>query len=110
VSGRTWPLQGHTPRQGSATAEIPYERLAHRQLAPYLCTRGHRFEVTFAAGVEAPAAWECRCGAPAAAADAGHDGGAGGEHSRHVGTVFGRRTEAEREQLLADRLGQVRGT
>jgi hypothetical protein len=110
VNGRTWPLQGHTPWESSTTAEIPYERLAPRQLAPYVCARGHRFEVTFAADVEAPAAWECRCGAPAAAAAAGHDGGAAGDHSRHVATVFGRRTQAELENLLAARLAQVRVT
>jgi hypothetical protein len=110
VTGRNWPLQGHTPWQGSTTGKIPYERLAPRQLAPYVCTRGHRFEVAFAADVDAPAAWECRCGAPAQTAADGHYGGADDEHSRHVTTVFGRRTEAELEKLLADRLGQVRGT
>ena len=81
-----------------------------RQDVPYACTRGHRFEVTFAAGITVPAQWDCRCGA-AAALDTGGTGagpGAGGQHARNMGQLLGRRTPAELDQLLADRLAQVR--
>jgi RNA polymerase-binding protein len=41
------------------------DRLAARQDVPYLCRRGHRFDVTFLAGIDPPHDWDCRCGQPA---------------------------------------------
>ena len=85
---------------------MPYEEPAPRQEAPYTCTRGHRFVVTFAAEVTPPGEWECRCGAPAGATP---PASAESEHERRMGQVLGRRSLAELEQLLADRLTEIRG-
>jgi hypothetical protein len=87
------------------------EPLCARQDIAYTCTRQHHFEVTFAAGITIPAEWECRCGAGAVLADAGHDANAeaaASEHARNMGQLRGRRTEAELEELLTGRLAQVR--
>lgn len=43
----------------------PSPSYAPRKVAVYLCTREHLVSVPFAADVEAPENWECRCGQPA---------------------------------------------
>lgn len=87
----------------------PSERPAPRQLAAYRCTRGHGFEVTFAAGAELPQTADCRCGAAGqlagqalVAADVGTS-----DHERRMIQLCGRRTLAELEEILAERLGEV---
>lgn len=35
---------------------------AERRESLYICPQGHRFHMTFAAEVSAPAEWECKCG------------------------------------------------
>jgi RNA polymerase-binding protein len=59
------PIRGRTPWASQGTPEDPREEMCPRQRVAYTCERGHTFEVTFAAGISAPAAWECRCGKPA---------------------------------------------
>ncbi len=84
---------------------------APRQQVPYRCQRGHGFEVTFAAGIEPPWTWDCRCGVPASsAADCASAAGlsdAEAEHERHRRLVCERRAPAELEQILADRLAEL---
>ncbi|HEY6275583.1 MAG TPA: RNA polymerase-binding protein RbpA [Streptosporangiaceae bacterium] len=97
------PVRGSRPGV-NYTGEVPYEQPAARQEAPYACQRGHRFTVPFAASITPPAEWECRCGAPAGtdqpAPAPARDG--------HWRKVLERRTVAELEHLLADRLAVIR--
>lgn len=77
---------------------------APRQEVAYRCTRGHDFEVTFAAEVDLPQAWECRCGAHAGKfvpVDNEDD------RERHRRFVMERRSPAERKRALAARLAEV---
>lgn len=88
---------------------------APRQLAAYRCVRGHAFEVVFAAEAEPPGSRDCRCGALAhhlladlAAAGPGASVPAEpGEHERRMAQLLERRSVAELEQLLADRLAEL---
>jgi uncharacterized protein with gpF-like domain len=101
-SRRLWPA--------SNTAEVPYDRPAPRQVVPYRCERGHEFEVTFAAGADPPAEWNCRCGARAsitAAAGAILAVPDESEHERCIRLVLQRRSPAELELLLAERLAEL---
>jgi hypothetical protein len=88
---------------------------APRQQAAYRCVRGHAFEVVFAAEVEPPGSWDCRCGALArhlladlAAAGPGASVATEpSEHERRMGQLLERRSVAELKQLLADRLAEL---
>lgn len=91
----------------SRTAEVPYERPAPRKQAGYRCDRGHVFEVTFAAAAEPPGVWECRCGALAAASQSTAGTARESEHDRRMAQVFQRRSIAELEELLAERLAEL---
>jgi hypothetical protein len=58
--------------QGGYSLPAEFDRLrapssayAPRQVVTYLCTREHLVSVPFAAGVEVPEVWDCRCGQPA---------------------------------------------
>jgi hypothetical protein len=77
---------------------------APRQQAAYRCTRGHDFEVTFAAEVNPPQAWDCRCGAHAGRSLPADDED---DHERHQRFVMERRSPAERQRALAARLAEV---
>jgi len=85
------------------------EAPASRQQAAYHCTRGHDFEVTFAAGAELPRAFDCRCGAPGQLSGQETDAAAApaGEHARRLAQLRERRTLPELEQLLGDRLAEL---
>jgi hypothetical protein len=94
--------------QSSRTAEVPYVQPAARQQAAYLCARGHLLTVPFAAGADIPTAWDCRCGAPASRPGSGQLGPAvEDQHDRRMAQVFDRRTVAELEELLAERLAET---
>jgi hypothetical protein len=88
---------------------------APRREAPYRCERGHEFTVTLAAEIEPPWTWDCRCGAPAhrlidAVATAAADDitfADRSEHERHMEQLLQRRTAAELEEILADRLAEL---
>jgi RNA polymerase-binding protein len=99
------------PGQRHYRPEVP----APRQQAAYRCDRGHRFTVTFAADVQSPEAVDCRCGAGAHHAESTNvmttesanvvivDS----DHQRRMVQLRGRRTPAELEQILADRLAEL---
>jgi RNA polymerase-binding protein len=73
-----------------------------RQIAAYRCDRGHSFEVPFAAGAELPQAVDCRCGASA------HRGGtASVAPVSNAEAEHDRRTPAERQAALAERVAEV---
>ena len=81
-----------------------------RQDVTYRCDRdrGHDFTVTYDAAAIPPAETSCRCGGTGHVA--GHalaGGGQAAEHDRRMSQVRQRRTEADLEQILADRLAEL---
>jgi hypothetical protein len=84
--------------------------LAPRQDVPFDCPNGHHFSVPFAAEAEIPATWECRiCGATAftAAVDLPAQKKAKPPRS-HWDMLMERRTIADLEEVLAERLAVIR--
>jgi RNA polymerase-binding protein len=84
---------------------------APRQEVAYRCERGHRFGVMFSAEAEPPQAVDCRCGAAASMASEFTTNPANmlitTEHARRMEQLRGRRSAAELEEILADRLGEL---
>ena len=95
------------PGAGAGIAERPGAQPASRQQAAYRCARGHAFTVALAAGIEPPATWGCRCGAPARPAGSAEPGCGQTERDRCLALLLRRRTHAELEQLLAERLADI---
>jgi RNA polymerase-binding protein len=95
------------PGAGTGIAERPGAPPASRQQAAYRCARGHAFTITLAAGIEPPATWGCRCGAPARPAGGTDPGSGQTERDRCMALLLRRRTRAELEQLLAERLADI---
>jgi len=85
--------------------------LAPRQDIDYVCANGHQFTMPFSLEAEVPAVWECRvCGAQALR----RDGSAPEEKNikpvrTHWDMLLERRSLAELEEVLAERLGVLRG-
>ncbi len=100
------PVRGRTPWPNQGAPEDVREQLCPRQRITYTCERGHTFEVVFASTAAVPAAWDCRCGKPAGLTEAPEAGHA--ERQRRMAQVLKRRSPAEGEQLLADRLAAIR--
>ncbi|MDR6938776.1 RNA polymerase-binding protein RbpA [Arcanobacterium hippocoleae] len=77
----------------------------------YGCTNGHKFVVTLADDAEAPMYWECKCGAEAQIISGeGHE-----EEEKiikpvrtHWDMLLERRTEAELQEILEERLELLR--
>ncbi len=85
--------------------------LAPRQEIAFDCPKGHHFSVPFAAEAEVPATWECRvCGAVAftSAADLPAPKKVKTPRS-HWDMLRERRSIADLEQVLAERLALIRG-
>ena len=95
------------PGTGAGLAPRPGAQPASRQQAAYRCARGHAFTVALAAGIEPPATWTCRCGAPARPAGSTDPGGGQTERGRRMAVLLRRRTRAQLEQLLAERLADI---
>jgi RNA polymerase-binding protein len=95
------------PGASAGVAERPGAQPASRQQAAYRCARGHAFTVALAAGVEPPVTWGCRCGAPARPAGGTDPGSGRTERDRCMALLLRRRTRAELEQLLAERLADT---
>lgn len=85
--------------------------LAPRQEVAFDCPKGHRFSVPFAAEAEVPAKWECRvCGATAVTATGDEASAAKAKPPRsHWDMLMERRTIADLEEVLAERLAIIRG-
>lgn len=86
-------------------------RLVPRHLVRYRCEQGHRLEMPFALGVDAPLIWECsRCGAEAL-----QEGAEAPEKSApkpvrtHWDMLLERRSIHELQLLLEERLAVLRG-
>jgi hypothetical protein len=95
------------PGAGAGIPERPGVESASRQQAAYRCTRGHAFTVALTAGIEPPPAWGCRCGAAARPAGSTDPGKGQTEHDRCMAVLLRRRTRADLEQLLAERLADT---
>lgn len=102
--------------RGSRLGTVSYETDRDHDLAPrrsvfYACPKGHEFEVPFADDVEPPRHWECRLhGNESKLID-----GADPEPKKikpprtHWDMLLERRSIAELEQLLNERLSELRG-
>jgi len=84
--------------------------LAPRQEVAFDCPKGHRFSVPFAAEADVPAKWECRvCGAMALTATCDQPAAAKAKPPRsHWDMLMERRTMADLEEVLAERLAVIR--
>ena len=85
--------------------------LAPRQEVAFDCPKGHRFTVPFSAEAELPTNWECRiCGALAVTASGDLPAAKKIKPPRsHWDMLMERRTVADLEEVLAERLAAIRG-
>ena len=85
--------------------------LAPRQEIAFDCPKGHHFSVPFAAEAEVPATWECRvCGALAFTSTGDLPTPKKVKPPRsHWDMLRERRSIADLEQVLAERLALIRG-
>src|ERR1700709_1766555 len=88
--------------RGSRLGAISYEteygaEPAPRNVAAYRCARGHEFKVPFSEEAELPTTWECRL-----------DGTNGKPPRTHWDMLMERRTIADLEEVLAERLDVLR--
>jgi len=97
--------------RGSRLGSVSYESDRHTEFAPrslttYGCALGHETAVPFAAEAEIPYTWECRvCGAIAERRNAEAPEAKAGKHVRtHWDMLLERRSVAELEEVLAERL------
>ena len=107
---------GERVLRGSRLGATSYESdrdgdLAPRQAITFDCPQGHRFSVPFAAEAELPPTWECRvCGARALRVDAQRPEPKKSKPARtHWDMLLERRSRAELEAILAERLEELRG-
>lgn len=101
--------------RGSRLGAQSYEtdegvEIAPRQDIAYGCPAGHEFRMPFSAEAEVPATWECRvCGAEALKVDASRPEPKKSKPARtHWDMLMERRSVAELEDLLAERLELLR--
>ncbi|MGC3993435.1 MAG: RNA polymerase-binding protein RbpA [Propionicimonas sp.] len=85
--------------------------LAPRQEIGFDCPKGHHFEVTFAEEADLPTEWECpRCGETARRSDGVEPEVKETKAPRtHWDMLRERRSIEELEDLLAERLDEIRG-
>jgi rubredoxin len=107
---------GERVLRGSRLGTTSYETdrdtdLAPRQGVAYQCPRGHEFSVPFSAEAEVPSTWECRvCGATAIIADGSSPEPKRGKPARtHWDMLLERRSVEDLEEVLAERLAELRG-
>ncbi len=82
---------------------------APRQVAEYVCPQGHVTTLPFSVEAEVPALWECRCGQEALLRDGTRPDAGPVKHVRsHWDMLLERRTVAELEDLLTERLELLR--
>lgn len=83
--------------------------VAARQIVEYVCPAGHVTALPFSVEAEVPALWECRCGGEGLLRDAERPEPVATRHVRtHWDMLLERRTIAELEELLAERLELLR--
>ena len=84
---------------------------AARQQVGYDCPQGHNFEITMSDEAEIPAVWECpRCGEIALSRDGIEQVSKPEKPARtHWDMLLERRSMAELEDILSERLALLRG-
>ena len=84
---------------------------AARQQVGYKCPQGHGFEITMSLEAEVPAVWECpRCGDTSRRSDGVEPEAKETKTPRtHWDMLRERRSIEELEDLLAERLDEIRG-
>jgi len=102
--------------RGTRLGATSYENDRNTDLAPrqdidFDCPKGHHFSVPFAAEAEVPTTWECRvCGATAHTSDGSSPAPRKAKPPRsHWDMLRERRSIADLEQVLAERLAVIRG-
>jgi hypothetical protein len=105
---------GERTLRGSRLGAVSYEtdrntELAPRQQGEFLCARGHRFIVPFAADAEIPLTWECRAdGTAARLVDGAEPEPKKAKPPRtHWDMLLERRSVDELEEILAERLTEL---
>jgi len=108
-------IMGERMLRGSRLGAVSYEsdrntELAPRQTREYLCAKGHQFEVPFAVDAEVPTTWECKFdGSVARLVDGNEPEQKKAKPPRtHWDMLLERRSIAELEDILAERLQEVR--
>jgi rubredoxin len=107
---------GERALRGSRLGAVSYENdhggdFAPRRAVKYDCPNGHHFGVPFSSEAEVPATWECRsCGATATIAEGARPEPKKARPARtHWDMLLERRSVAELEDVLAERLALLRG-
>jgi len=102
--------------RGSRLGAVSYETDRNHDLAPrrttrYGCPKGHDFEVPFSDDAEIPSTWECRLhGLPSKMIDGTEPQAKKAKPPRtHWDMLLERRTVPELEELLSERLEELRG-
>jgi len=102
--------------RGTRLGATSYENDRNTDLAPrqeigFDCPQGHHFSVPFAAEAEVPTQWECRvCGATAHTSEGDLPAPRKVKPPRsHWDMLRERRSIADLEQVLAERLALIRG-
>src|SRR3954449_9265184 len=100
--------------RGTRLGSVSYESDRHTEFAPrlravYDCPNGHQTDMPFAAEAEVPPRWECRvCGEPALLRDGEQPEAKATKPARtHWDMLLERRTIAELEEVLAERLAAL---
>lgn len=106
---------GERVLRGSRLGSVSYESDRNTELAPrqdsiYDCPQGHSFTMPFAAEADVPPVWECKvCGAPALLVDSERPEPKKVKPARtHWDMLMERRTTADLEDVLAERLAILR--
>ena len=106
---------GERTLRGSRLGAVSYETDRNTELAPrrdadYLCPKGHRFVVPFAADAEMPTTWECKAdGTVARLVDGNEPVAKKVKPPRtHWDMLLERRSISELEDILNERLQEVR--
>lgn len=101
--------------RGSGLGAKSFEDEVNVDFAPrrdigFDCPQGHHFEMTFAEEAELPTVWECpRCGQEATRSDGVEAEVKEAKHVRtHWDMLLERRSLADLEELLSERLEEVR--
>ena len=82
---------------------------APRQMAEYVCPDGHVTTLPFSVEADVPALWECRCGKEGLLRNSARPETKPARHVRtHWDMLLERRTVAELEDLLSERLALLR--
>jgi hypothetical protein len=102
--------------RGSRLGAVSYETDRNHDLAPrrtvrYACPKGHEFDVPFADDAEVPAVWECRLHGTESKMVSGDvpEPKKAKPPRTHWDMLLERRSIPELEELLAERLEDLRG-